>query len=399
MEVDCPICAKKFQSNDIENHVNRCLFLNQKQEYASQLLPPTNNDGNDSKRSFSIFDKGSSPVGKPSAKRSKFSPSASGSKSHQNRFQSDSDEIVAVSDSEESVPKENVDPSNSVPLAEKVRPSTMDDYYGQSHVLGKNTVLRKLLDRNEIPSMILWGPPGCGKTTLCNIIQNKCKQSPSTMRFVKTSAAGGSGVNDIKEIVKVAKNEMKFKRKTILFMDEIHRFNKAQQDVFLPPVEAGTITLVGATTENPSFSLNSALLSRCRVIVLEKLGTEDMMGILKRALIECKGVNIDSDGEAPDVNQLGFTPKIITETKTLQWLAEMSDGDARIALNSLQLAIQAVTSSKEDIGVRRLDVDELKEGIKKSHILYDRKGDQHFDMISALHKSIRAGDDNAALYW
>lgn len=257
-------------------------------------------------------------------------------------------------------------------------------------------MLRKLFESSEIPSMILWGPPGCGKTSFSNIIEQKCKES-STLRFVRTSAASGSGVNDIKEIVKVAKNEIRFKRKTILFMDEIHRFNKAQQDVFLPHVENGTVTLIGATTENPSFALNSALLSRCRVIVLEKLGTDELVEILKRGLRVYDGLCIEKDEELPDVEALGYSPKLIVEKSTLKWLAEMSDGDARCALNSLQLAIQSV--EKDDSVIQRLSVDELKDGIKRSHILYDRKGDQHYDMISALHKSIRASDDNASLYW
>lgn len=244
--------------------------------------------------------------------------------------------------------------------------------------------------------MILWGPPGCGKTSFSNIIHQKCKES-DYLRFVKTSAAFGSGVNDIKEIIKVAKNEGKFKRKTILFMDEIHRFNKAQQDIFLPHVENGTITLIGATTENPSFSLNNALLSRCRVIVLEKLQTNELIEILKRGLEVYQGICVDKDGPLEDVTTLGYVPKLIVERGTLKWLAEMSDGDARNALNSLQLAIQSLEKTND--GISKISMDELKEGIKRSHLLYDRKGDQHYDMISALHKSIRASDDNASLYW
>lgn len=248
---------------------------------------------------------------------------------------------------------------SSIPLAERVRPKVIDEYVGQSQILGENTVLRRLFDRNDIPSMILWGPPGCGKTTLSAIIQHKCRQS-GNLRFVKTSAAAGNGVGDIKEIVKLAQNEMKFKRKTILFMDEIHRFNKAQQDVFLPPVESGVITLIGATTENPSFSLNSALLSRCRVIVLEKLSTEDLVQILKRGLTEYDGVSVE---KSEDLENLNIIPKLICENSTLKWLAEMSDGDARIALNSLQLAIQSIKTDAST--VQHLKVDELKEGAIK----------------------------------
>lgn len=190
-----------------------------------------------------------------------------------------------------------------------------------------------------------------------------------------------AGVNDIKEVVKIAKNEMQMKRKTILFMDEIHRFNKLQQDIFLPHVESGTIILIGATTENPSFSLNNALLSRCRVIVLEKLSVKNITQILMRALESCN-VKVVSDSSDE--------PKTITEA-AVDWLAEMCDGDARIALNTTQIAIKATTTC--------ITVEKIKSSLEKSHIMYDKKGDEHYDIISALHKSIRASDDNAALYW
>lgn len=224
------------------------------------------------------------------------------------------------------------------------------------------------------------------------MIANRCKATQN-LRFVKLSATV-VGVNEVKEVVKVAKNEQKFKRKTILFMDEIHRFNKLQQDIFLPHVESGVITLIGATTENPSFSLNSALLSRCRVIVLEKIAPEAMQQILERAVLE-------EGGEVRDFSQAQsdeVTPgdcRFVIDAESVKWLSEICDGDARIGLNSLQLALQTVVvNSKTTITLQ-----DIQEGIKKSHILYDRKGDQHYDMISALHKSIRASDDNASLYW
>lgn len=208
------------------------------------------------------------------------------------------------------------------------------------------------------------------------------------------------GVNEVKEVVKVAKNELKFKRKTILFMDEIHRFNKLQQDIFLPHVESGTITLIGATTENPSFSLNSALLSRCRVIILEKIPPESMLEILKRAVAEEKGAVVDPNEETAEIlKKLNFEPCFAIDLESLKWLSEICDGDARIGLNSLQLALQTIPEGTGDGAMRTITLANIQEGIKKSHILYDRKGDQHYDMISALHKSIRASDDNASLYW
>lgn len=211
------------------------------------------------------------------------------------------------------------------------------------------------------------------------------------------------GVNDVKEVVRQAKNDQRFQRKTILFMDEIHRFNKLQQDIFLPHVENGSITLIGATTENPSFSINSALLSRCRVIILEKLSAADMFKILQRSLVSFEAIVFDQVPESADemAAGAGFLPKILIEKPALEWLAEMCDGDARIALNSLQLAMQSTNLEEADFGggLNVVTLEAIKEGIKKSHMLYDRKGDQHYDMISALHKSIRASDDSAALYW
>lgn len=221
------------------------------------------------------------------------------------------------------------------------------------------------------------------------------------MRFVKLSATT-VGVNDVKEVVKVAKNEQKFKRKTILFMDEIHRFNKLQQDIFLPHVESGTITLIGATTENPSFSLNSALLSRCRVVVLEKIVPEAMQQILERAVQE-EGGEVKDMSDPQSSSSLNPSSGFVISLEAIKWLSEICDGDARIALNSLQLALQATSTkagSGEDLPLLQIiTLEDIQEGIRKSHILYDRKGDQHYDMISALHKSIRASDDNAALYW
>lgn len=233
------------------------------------------------------------------------------------------------------------------------------------------------------------------QTTLAHVIANRCKATQN-LRFVKLSATV-VGVNDVKEVVKVAKNEQKFKRKTILFMDEIHRFNKLQQDIFLPYVESGAITLIGATTENPSFSLNSALLSRCRVIVLEKIAPEPMRQILERAVAE-EGGQVRDFSKSQEGNPDGAKTSgdgFVIDLESIKWLSEICDGDARIGLNSLQLALQAT----RDSSLQTITLADIQEGIKKSHILYDRKGDQHYDMISALHKSIRASDDNASLYW
>lgn len=212
-----------------------------------------------------------------------------------------------------------------------------------------------------------------------------------------------SGVGDVKEVIKQAKNyKDNFKKQTILFMDEIHRFNKLQQDQFLPHVENGTIILLGATTENPSFSLNSALLSRCRVIVLEKLTSVQIMKILQRGLKSFDAVEIPSNSTPASIDKLiedlDFTPKLSITEECLKWIADSSDGDARIAINSFEMCMkQAVDAGSS--GIKTITLEDIKEGIKKTHLLYDRNGDQHYDIISALHKSIRASDENASLYW
>lgn len=235
---------------------------------------------------------------------------------------------------------------------------------------------------------------------------------------MKLSAAM-CGVAEVKEFVKIATNELKFGRRTVMFMDEIHRFNKAQQDIFLPHVESGTVTLIGATTENPSFSLNSALLSRCRVIVLEKLSSANLIDILSRAVGSLDGkIHVSSDSknlpgtsavkknilDPPEWELDGETkvPKFLIDYRTIEWLSETCDGDARIALGGLELAVQSIVPSDEEFflkGPATIGLEDVKESLKKTHMLYDRKGEQHYDTISALHKSLRASDENASLYW
>lgn len=236
------------------------------------------------------------------------------------------------------------------------------------------------------------------------------------LRYVKLSAAM-AGVQEVKEVISIAANHIKFAQRTIVFMDEIHRFNKMQQDVFLPHVESGTITLIGATTENPSFSLNSALLSRCRVIVLHKLSVNNLMSILKRAVISLEGVIHTSEKNEntlqPTIEEgtskeekieaeLSCGTKFIIDEPTIEWLAGTCDGDARIALGGLELAVRSKAPNEEDlldVGPPIITLKDVEESLKKTHMLYDKKGEQHYDTISALHKSVRASDENAALYW
>uniref|UniRef100_A0A182K8M6 UBZ4-type domain-containing protein n=1 Tax=Anopheles christyi TaxID=43041 RepID=A0A182K8M6_9DIPT len=428
----CPICDKWFPIAAIEQHVDECLTMShgsdgspteqQQQPKATSALTSSQA----SKRNFSIFERSPKPV-----KRARSDTGLAVTVTSIVKAEQPIEITCIETDDEEEQPREPtkkpkiMDPKpkrestattstihqeSNVPLAERVRPSTIEEYVGQEQIIGRNTILRKLFDHDTIPSMILWGPPGCGKTTLANIIANRCKRNVATLRFAKLSATM-AGVADVKEVVKVAKNESAFNRRTVLFMDEIHRFNKQQQDIFLPHVESGTITLIGATTENPSFSLNSSLLSRCRVIVLEKHSVESMIRILERALPEYKAVLVPANlnNNVPDLSKMPYVPRMLVHEETIRWLAETCDGDARIGLNSLQLALSsaasytpsasATTSATFSDSLITVTLEDVREGLKKSHLLYDRKGDQHYDIISALHKSIRASDDNAALYW
>ncbi|XP_073666338.1 ATPase WRNIP1 isoform X4 [Tursiops truncatus] len=271
------------------------------------------------------------------------------------------------------------------PLADTMRPDALQDFVGQGRAVGPETLLRSLLEANEVPSLILWGPPGCGKTTLAHIIANNSKKH--SVRFVTLSATSAK-TTDVRDVIKQAQNEKRFfKRKTILFIDEIHRFNKSQQDTFLPHVECGTITLIGATTENPSFQVNAALLSRCRVIVLEKLPVEAVVTVLMRA-INSLGIHVlDSSRPADPLghgSNSGSEPSVFIEDKAVDTLARLSDGDARAGLNGLQLAVLARLSARKAFGKKsgqsyppsRVLVTEsdVKEGLQRSHILYDRAG-------------------------
>lgn len=264
------------------------------------------------------------------------------------------------------------------PLADRMRPQDLDQFQGQQELVGAKKLLRKLIEQDQIPSMVFWGPPGSGKTTLARIIANM-----TDAEFISLSAVS-SGVKELREIIKVAADNLKFHGcRTILFIDEIHRWSKSQQDALLPYVENGTITLIGATTENPSFEVNSALLSRSRVFVFEQLGVSDLVKILQEAI---------TDKE----RGLGKL-KIKIDDETLKYLATVSNGDSRTALNALEVAVKVAKPDRN--GIIKLDKIQLQESLKKSSYLYDRAGDQHYNIISALHKSLRGSNADAALYW
>ncbi len=263
----------------------------------------------------------------------------------------------------------------TTPLASRVRPVSLEEFVGQEHLLGPGKMLRQLIERDQISSMIFWGPPGVGKTTLASIIAGRTKAD-----FINFSAVT-SGIKEIREVMNQAENSRRMGIRTVLFVDEIHRFNKAQQDAFLPYVEKGSIILIGATTENPSFEINGALLSRCKVFVLKALEEKDLVKLLKQALKHPSG--------------FGKQQVRITEDQ-LTAIAAFANGDARTALNTLEMAVLNGEISPEGITV----TDEgLAQCISRKSLLYDKTGEEHYNLISALHKSMRNSDPDAAIYW
>jgi putative ATPase len=314
--VQCPICSIQVKESEINTHLdNKC-----------NLVPSTD------------------------AKQPKV----------QTTFQTPKKQIEQKAIELLNVPKKRKRPIDSVPLADRVRPLDWDGFTGHQ-ACESGSVLREMVLKKKIPSIIIWGPPGCGKTTLARILGR------SSAYYREFSAT----IHSIQDIRHTALNSKNSTETPIFFVDEIHRFTKAQQDVFLSFVEKGDFVLIGATTENPSFRINNALLSRCRVFILEKLSVDALLGIMKRA---CVVENFDST-------------KIPIEM--LLFIANMCDGDARVALNTLE----AITNHSNP------SIDIVKEIMLKSNLLYDRNGEEHYNVISALHKSVRGSDDNAALYW
>lgn len=268
------------------------------------------------------------------------------------------------------------DRERTAPLASRLRPSSLEEYVGQKHLIGEGKILRQLIEKDQISSMIFWGPPGVGKTTLARIIAEQTQA-----QFVEFSAVT-SGIREIKEVMNQAEQNRRMGMRTLLFADEIHRFNKAQQDAFLPFVEKGSIILVGATTENPSFEINSALLSRCKVFILKALGEDDLKGLLGHALKSPKGFG--------NLN-------ISIEDVQLSAIARFSNGDARTALNTLEMAV--LNGKMNENAVLCVNDEVLSQCMNRRSLLYDKNGEEHYNLISALHKSMRNSDPDAAVYW
>ena len=262
------------------------------------------------------------------------------------------------------------------PLASRMRPRNLTEFAGQTHLIGEGKLLRKMIESDNISSMIFWGPPGVGKTTLARIIAHETKSE-----FITFSAVT-SGIKEIKKVMEDAENNKRLGIKTIVFVDEIHRFNKAQQDAFLPFVEKGSIVLIGATTENPSFEINNALLSRCRVFVLKELSNSDILTLLKRAIKDERGFGKE---------------KINISEENLKIIANYANGDARSALTTLDIIITNAEEDKD--GTIQVSKDIIENCISKKALLYDKNGEEHYNIISALHKSMRNSDPDAAVYW
>jgi len=270
------------------------------------------------------------------------------------------------------IPAPAAEPAPDRPLADRMRPETLEEFVGQEHILGPGMPLREQLERNQLGSIILWGPPGSGKTTLARLIAKLTRAD-----FVPFSAVL-SGIKEVKAVMAEAERNRKLGRRTLVFVDEIHRFNKAQQDAFLPYVERGDITLIGATTENPSFEVIAALLSRSKVYMLRPLTVEEVLGLLKRALADKKRGLGELNIEAPE--------------ELLRQIAIYANGDARAAYNTLEAAVAAAQG-------KRLTREAVEAAIQRKVLLYDKAGEEHYNLISALHKSVRSSDVDAALYW
>ncbi|OBA15926.1 uncharacterized protein OGAPODRAFT_88524 [Ogataea polymorpha] len=397
--INCPVCLKKVDIALINKHLDTCTeqcdnaLPHSAPTSATETVPePTSQPAQPAKSVSSLL------TGTKTTKKSSYKY-----ENNQKRTLSDSQSMSSDQEGNTSIdivepePKvRKTDPADELrllkaqaklPLAERLRPSSLEDYIGQEHLVGEGGILRGFIQNDRVPSLILWGYPGTGKTTLARIISHATKS-----RFIELSATS-NGISDCKRVFEEARNEYKLtKRHTIVFIDEIHRFNKAQQDIFLPHVEKGTITLVGATTENPSFQLNSALLSRCRVFVLNRLTSDELHKIVSKALLVINKTR----------KLVHNVPVLRFNKEAIGYICNIADGDSRSALNLLELAdSHFITNYSLEPGKHVIEVnaDQLREVLKRTHMVYDRVGDAHYDTISAFHKSIRGSNADAAMYY
>ncbi|KAJ4326690.1 DNA-dependent ATPase mgs1 [Fusarium piperis] len=389
MPVDCPICNQSVRSSDINGHIDSGCesFIVDKDKTPTPPQSQTPQPGSQKRNASNFFstpapkrqaaseNRVSTPVKgglQPITGRKRTfeeGPGAGASQKTENSTNGDENMTNGRAEQDGRAVKKTKT-QRAAPLAERMRPRTLDDVFGQD-LVGPNGVLRSLIESSQVPSMILWGASGTGKTTIARCIAHMVGS-----RFIELNATS-TGVAEVKKLFQEAANDLALTgRKTIIFCDEIHRFNKAQQDVFLKPVEAGTVTLIGATTENPSFKVATALLSRCRTFTLQTLTTEDVVRILQRAIREEESV---------------YPPTPLLDEDMISYLARFADGDARTALNLLELALSLTTRE----GITQADI---KAALTKT-LVYDRAGDQHYDTISAFHKSVRGNDADAALYY
>lgn len=411
--VSCPICFQNIDLSTINNHLDECELKskNSKNENAKpKTRPSSNQDPNNSQQPDIIEIKGEKTTNnqsknnvlssilsgnkKPKEKTRSYqyqpststtTPSSPPSQSQTKRERDkNNEEILPEAKKSKNSTIENLKLTCHLPLSERLRPTDINNYIGQSHLVGEHGILRGYLKHGRIPSLILWGYPGTGKTTLARILAKNAH-----LRFIEMSGVM-NGVSDCKKAFEEANNEMKLTRKpTIIFVDEIHRFSKSQQDIFLNYVERGIIILIGATTENPSFNVNKALLSRCRVFVLEKLNNNEMKELIGRGLVEIN-----------KVRKLVYNTNVLKLSKeAIDWIAGVADGDGRLALGCVELIDSTFIKDNITSTPDNVNVEDVKKLLKKSTVLYDRVGDAHYDTISAFHKSIRGSNPDAAMYY
>ncbi|KAK9326211.1 hypothetical protein V1517DRAFT_312104 [Lipomyces orientalis] len=412
--VDCPVCSKQIPLQHMNRHLDTsCSWT---PAPVMQAKPASRSLSDRSQQSQEAFGKGSSPptaqrkvAGSPGQNQgpvaSIFNRTGAGKrKSSIGEDLVDATDMRDIPDDDRTVRRRTDEPSMSdtstntkvtngkftgapkgakdvQPLAERARPKSLDEFVGQNNLVGKEGILRRFIEGDSCPSVIFWGPSGVGKTTLARIIARSTKS-----RFVELSATSAS-VADCKKVFDEARNELRLTgRRTYLFLDEVHRFNKAQQDVFLPYIERGDIVLIGATTENPSFKVNSALLSRCRVFILQKLSHDELYSIIRRL-----SVSLASDRASGS----GPSETGVFAEDALRYLAGLADGDGRTAINLLEI----LSSSTPHSSSSPIELDRVKADLQRTHLLYDRLGDEHYDTISAFHKSVRGSDPDATLFY